>query len=304
MGRPAVYVDRPDREELAHQRLRRAAQLAGFFDLQFQFEPVAAGLAYESTLKQPQLAFIADLGGGTSDFTVMRLGAGNRGDRRADILASGGVQVAGDSFNARVMTQRLARHLGDGTSFRSMEGRDQRFPKQLVYQLGRWHEVAFLRGPRTREQLRRIKFTSNAPEKIAALEEFVEGNYSFFLFQEIEAAKGRLSESEEAVIRFDRHHIRIEEPIKRREFEELIAPDQAEIRRCMQAVLARAGVRPSDVGALFMTGGSAQIPAIRRMFAEEFGEEKLRSQDFLTSVAYGLGVVARDMEVGSLGSRY
>jgi hypothetical chaperone protein len=299
MGRPAIYVDRPEREALAHERLRRAAQLAGFFDLQFQFEPVAAGLAYEATLDRPELAFIADLGGGTSDFTVMRLGAGTRGDRREDILASGGVQVAGDSFNARVMTRKLARHFGDGTTFRSMEGQNMPFPKQLVHQLGRWHEVSFLRGPRARDQIRRIKWTSSDPLRIAALEEFVEGNYSFFLFQEIERAKSELSERDETAIRFDRDDIHIEEPITRAEFEDLIAPDQREIRRCMHEVLARSGARPADIGALFMTGGSAQIPAIRRMFAEEFGEEKLRSQDFLTSVAYGLGVVAREMTVAS-----
>lgn len=297
MGRPAIYVDRPEREALAHERLRRAAQLAGFFDIQFQFEPVAAGLAYEATLERPELAFIADLGGGTSDFTVMRLGAGTRGDRREDILASGGVQVAGDSFNSRVMTQKLAKHFGDGTTFRSMEGREMRFPKHLVHQLGRWHEVSFLRGPRTRDQLERIKWTSSDPKRIEALEEFVEGNYAFFLFQEIEEAKSRLSASEEAVIRFDKYDIHIEEPMTRAEFEGLIAPDQAQIERCMRAVLERSGCRPSDIGALFMTGGSAQIPAIRSMFAREFGEEKLRSQDYLTSVAYGLGVVARDMVI-------
>jgi hypothetical chaperone protein len=303
MGRPAIYVDRPEREALAHERLRRAAHLAGFFDIQFQFEPVAAGLAYEASLKRPELAFIADLGGGTSDFTVMRLGAGSRGDRRQDILASGGVQVAGDSFNARVMTRKLARHFGDGTTFKSMEGREMPFPKQLTYQLGRWHEVSFLRGPRTREQLRRIKWQSSDPSKIDALEEFVEGNYAFFLFQEIERAKSRLSEAEASSIRFEKHDLHIEEPITRAEFEELIAPDQAEIRSCMRAVLQRSGASPRDVGAVFLTGGSAQIPAMRRMFADEFGEQKLRSQDYITSVAYGLGVVARDMEVGSLAER-
>lgn len=299
MGRPAVYVDRPEREALAHERLRKAAQLAGFFDLQFQFEPVAAGLAYEATLEKPELAFIADLGGGTSDFTVMRLGARSRSDRREDILASGGVQVAGDSFNARVMTQKLAKHFGDGTTYKQMEGRELPFPKQLVAQLGRWHEVLYLRGPKTREQLRQIKWTSSDPRRVEALEEFVEGNYAFFLFQEIERAKSRLSDADATEIRFAKHAIRIEEPIRRAEFERLIEPDQAEIRDCMRAVLKRSGATPKDIGAVFMTGGSAQIPAMRRMFAEEFGAEKLRSQDFLTSVAFGLGVVARDMKVGA-----
>lgn len=177
------------------------------------------------------------------------------------------------------------------------------FPKQLTYQLGCWHEVSFLRGPRTREQLRRIKWQSSDPAKIDALEEFVEGNYAFFLFQEIERAKSRLSEAEASSIRFEKHDLRIEEPITRAEFEELIGPDQAEIQTCMRAVLQRSGASPDDIGAVFLTGGSAQIPAIRRMFADEFGEEKLRSQDYITSVAYGLGVVARDMEVSPLAER-
>jgi hypothetical chaperone protein len=298
IGRPAVFVERPEREAIAQDRLRKAAQLAGFFDVEFQYEPIAAGLAYESSLAKPELALIADLGGGTSDFTVMRLGAGSDGDRRADILATRGVQIAGDSFNARIMAHRLAKYFGAGTTYRTMEGRQMPFPKMLLAQLSRWHQVTFLRSPKTRELLGHIRWTSNAPRVVKAFETLLDGNYAFFLFQEIEQAKSLLSDRDEAVIRFQRDEIDVNERLTRVEFEHLIAPDQAQVRRCMESVLSAAGVTARDIDAVFLTGGSAQIPVIRKMFADTFGAEKLKAQDYLTSVAFGLGVSALRSQPG------
>ncbi|HUI27738.1 MAG TPA: Hsp70 family protein [Candidatus Kryptonia bacterium] len=292
IGRPAIFVERPEKEALAQERLRKAAQLAGFFELRFQYEPIAAGLTYESSLTKPELALIADLGGGTSDFTVMRLGSGAAGDRRDDILATRGVQIAGDAFSACIMARKLAKYFGAGSTYRSMEGRPLPFPSMLLAQLSRWHQVTFLRSPKTREQLGRIRWTTNNRRAVDAFETLISGNYAFFLFQEIEKAKSLLSQQDETVIRFRREAVDIDEPITRPEFERLIAADQAQVRRCMESVLAAAGIRASDIDAVFLTGGTAQIPAIRRMFAEQFGESKLKSQDYLTSVAVGLGLSA------------
>ncbi len=302
IGRPAIFVDQAERERLAQDRLRKAAQLAGFFDVEFQYEPIAAGLAYESSLRAPEMALIADLGGGTSDFTVMRLGAGTSGDRRADILATRGVQVGGDTFDARIMTRRLARYFGAGSTYRSMEGQDLPFPKHLLSTLSRWHQIPFLRTPETREFLRRVQRTSRNPRAVAAFRTLIEGNYAFFIFQEIERAKTQLSEEHEATIRFMRDEIEIEETLTRADFEQLIAGDRAEIGRCMHVVLSAAGVRPPDIGSVFLTGGSAQIPFIRAMFAEEFGADKLVAQDYLTTVAFGLGLSAARSEHGQLPS--
>lgn len=293
IGRPAVFVDRPEKEGLAQSRLRRAAHLAGFFEIDFQYEPIAAGLAYEMSLEQPEIALIADFGGGTSDFTVMRLGAGSRGDRRQDILATGGVQIAGDSFSAAIMQNKLLKYFGAGSTYRSMEGNDLPFPSQLLANLSRWHYVAFLRSRETREQLRRLHDTCSQPEAVTALEDLIEGNSAFFLFQAIEKAKSELSEQEATVVRFDRDDILIEEPITREEFESFTARDRQRIGSCMHAVLNKAGVDRANVQAVFMTGGTAQIPAIRQMFEHEFGPEKLKSRDYLTSVAVGLGVTAQ-----------
>lgn len=290
VGRPAVFVERPEKEELARARMLGGARRAGFLDVRFEYEPIAAGLAYEASLARPEVALIADLGGGTSDFTVMRLGTGGGGDRRGDILATGGVQVGGDSLDARIMAGKLARYFGAGTTYRSMEGRDLPFPSHVLTQLGRWHQTAFLRGRKTRDLLDRLRWQGSDPGAVDRLETLVDGNLAFFLFQEIERAKTRLSSADEAPITFHRAGIDIDELLTRAEFEHLIARDVAEIEACLAAVLARAQIDERDVASVFLTGGTAQIPALRGLFARRFGEDRLRAQDYLTTVACGLAL--------------
>jgi hypothetical chaperone protein len=292
IGRPAIFADRPEKEHMARERLRRAAQLAGFFHIDFQYEPIAAGFAYETSLDHPELALIADFGGGTSDFTVMRLGSGTAGDRRRDILASAGVQIGGDVFDGRIMVQRLGSYFGAGTTFRSMERQRMPFPKHLIARLGVWHQIPFLRSPKTMEVLARMRSSSSDPTRIDAFTTLLDGNYTFFLYREIEQAKSRLSADPEAAIRFQRERISIHERLRREELEQAIRADYTAIQRCMHDVLRNANVSPAQVRSVFLTGGSAQIPVIRRMFADEFGEQALKSHDYLTSVALGLGLTA------------
>jgi hypothetical chaperone protein len=292
IGRPAIFADLPDKERIARERLRRAAQLAGFFDVDFQYEPIAAGFAYESRLTRPELALIADFGGGTSDFTVMRLGKQGATDRRADILASAGVQIGGDVFDGRIMVQRLGKYFGAGTTFRSMERQRMPFPKSLIARLGVWHQIPFLRSAKTAEVLARMRSTSSDPARIDAFTSLLDGNYTFFLYREIERAKGTLSAQDAATIRFLREQIAIDEIIHREGFEHAIASDIGAIQRCMDSVLQAAGVRPSDIRSVFLTGGSAQIPVVHRIFTEQFGAHALKSHDYLTTVAFGLGLTA------------
>lgn len=292
VGRPAIFVARPEKEQRAHERLRKAAALAGFERVAFQYEPIAAGLAYEATLERPELVLVADLGGGTSDFTVMLLGPGRTGDRRDDILATGGVQVGGDTFDACIMARKLVRHFGEGTTYRSMEGRDLPFPSHLLARLGHWHQVPFLRSRKTRDLLNRLEAAGSDPAAVRRLRSLVEGNYAFFLFQEIERAKARLSTDAEATIRFRMDDIDVDERVTRAEFEAMIGPDVARVDRCMRGVLASAGIQVRDVDAVFLTGGSAQIPMVRALLADAFGAERIRTADFLTTVACGLGLTA------------
>lgn len=291
VGRPAVFIDRPDREELARSRIRGAAARAGFEAIEFAYEPIAAGLAYEASLEGSQLVLIADLGGGTSDFTLMRLGGTRGGDRAADILATGGVQIGGDSFDAAVMTRQLARHFGSTSTYRSMEGRELPFPAHVTALLGRWHQVPFLRGRKMRDLLGRIRFASSDPDALDRLEALVEGNLAFFLFEAIEGAKARLSRGEATVLDFDRGGIVISERLSRGGLDRMTAEDRARVTACLDDVLDRARVRANDVEAVFLTGGSAQMPALRELFVGRFGAERLRARDYLTTVAMGLALV-------------
>ena len=292
VGRPAVFVERPEKEQLAQKRLRRAAERAGFARVEFQYEPIAAGLAYEASLDRPEVALIADLGGGTSDFTVMRLGTGSGGSRRDDILATGGVQIGGDTFDARIMARKLAPFFGAGTTYRTMEGRDLPFPSHLLARLGHWHQVPFLRARKTRDLLARLRATSNEPEVVGRFQALADGNAAFFLFEEIERAKSRLSREDEARIAFHLDAIDIEVGVTRAEFEAMIAADLAKVAGCMHRVLTRAGLGAGEVDAVFVTGGSAQVPAVRALFVDAFGASRLRAQDYLTTVACGLGLTA------------
>ena len=301
VGRPAVYATRPAREALARDRVQRAAALAGLPRIAFQYEPIAAGLAYEASLDHPEVALIVDLGGGTSDFTVMRLGSGRRGDRRADILATGGVQIGGDTFDARIMARKLTPHFGAGTTYQSMEGRALPFPAHVLERLGHWHEIPFLRSARTRELLRRIRANGGDPGAVDRLQELLDGNYAFFLFEEIERAKSRLSQESEAKVRFSMGRIHIAETLARAEFEGMIAADLDRVWQVMLSVLTAAACTPASIDAVFVTGGSAQIPAVRERLRTTFGSERLRAQDYLTSVAVGLGLDAGAVEVAAAG---
>jgi len=290
VGRPAVFIDRPEREELARTRIRRAAARAGFDTVTFAYEPIAAGLAYEATLDQSQLVLIADLGGGTSDFTLMRLGGARGGDRAADILATGGVQIGGDSFDATIMTRRLAHHFGSTSTYRSMEGRELPFPAHVTALLGRWHQVPFLRGRKMRDLLGRVRFASSDPEAIDRLEGLVEGNLAFFLFDAIEGAKARLSSVPTTTLAFDRGGIALEERLSRGALDALTSDDRTRVAACLDRVLGDAGVEAGQVEAVFLTGGSAQMPALRELFVARFGDDRLRARDYLTTVASGLAL--------------
>jgi hypothetical chaperone protein len=287
VGRPAIFAERPEREALARQRVARAAARAGFPQVTFEYEPIAAGRAYAATLTRPELALIADLGGGTSDFTVMRLRPAGEG---ADILATGGVQIGGDTFDAAIMTRRLARHFGAGSTYRSIHDAELPFPAHLTAQLGRWHQVTFLRGRRTRDLLERIRASTDDPDAIDRLEALIEGNHAFALFEAIEHAKSALSAAAETRIHFRGGGIVIDEVLTRADFEALIAPDVARVAGCLESVLARAALVPSAIDAVFLTGGSAQVPAMRDLFARAFGEDRLRARAYLTTVASGLAL--------------
>jgi hypothetical chaperone protein len=294
LGRPVLFSEDPEKDALAQTRLEAAARKAGFTQIWFQFEPVAAALTYEDSLPagQEKLVFIGDFGGGTSDFTVIRVKGGDfaRANRRSDVLSLGGVYTAGDKFDSQIMWDKIAKYFGRGVKYRGM-GKDDLFdiPHSIIYTLCQWHRIPLLRARKTREQIRLIKNSATDRTAIENLEHLISDNYGFFLFQSIEKAKCELSHAELTDIRFNERDLAISEPITRSEFDAINAENFSKIAGCIDDVIARSGVTHRDIDTVFLTGGTSRIPFIRELFASRFGTGKLEDRDAFTSVVHGLG---------------
>jgi hypothetical chaperone protein len=292
LGRPVRFAgaDAEADNAMAQTRLEAAAKRSGFETVAFQLEPIAAAFHYERTLSAPELALVADFGGGTTDFCLMRLGGDDRGrDRQQDIIATGGVGVAGDDLDAAIIEHVVSPQLGKGTRYREM-GREKAVPSSYYYKLSRWHHLSFLRGKRVRAELERLLRASLEPEKIEAFIHVLENNQGFHLHKAVERLKIALSSTDTATFRFEDDPVEIEASVRRSDFERWIAPCVASITTALDDTLAQAGLSPDAVDRVFMTGGTAFVPSVRRQFEQRFGARKLSGGDELMSIASGLAV--------------
>jgi hypothetical chaperone protein len=296
VGRPVRFVNAtgPEDEALALSRLGASLRNAGFREIVFEYEPVGAAWHYERGLERDELILIADFGGGTSDFSLLRVGPGVRsaGDRARALLGNDGVALAGDAFDGRLVRHLVAPLLGRGAEFRSIFDRVLPIPSWIYAHLERWHHLSFLRSPKTLQLLLDLRREALEPEKLAALLHLVERDLGFLLFRAVERTKRELSEQDAARFRFEHEDLCIDRPVTRAEFEAWIAPELASIAGCVDGLLRRARVPAAAVDRVFLTGGSSLVPSVRRLFEERFGAEKLRSGGELTSVASGLALRA------------
>jgi hypothetical chaperone protein len=289
LGRPARFSVDPKADAFAEQRLRKAAELAGFRKVSFVIEPIAAALAYEASLTRDEQVLVVDFGAGTTDFTLMRLGPSHRskGDRRADVVASSGVYVGGDRFDAAIMKHKLLKYFGQGTTY-LVGFKKMPIPTYVLGRLSSWNEMSLIREKSTRELIDMMLKSSDNKRAIEALHDLVMYNLGYRLYRAIEQAKIELSTLAKTVVRFDDERIQIEEKITRAEFEAFCAPLIEELEECTDGLLARVP-KPLKIDSVFLTGGSSQIPAVRALFAKKFGADRIRTADAFTSVVEGLG---------------
>jgi hypothetical chaperone protein len=294
LGRPARFSEDANIDSIAEQRLFIAAQKAGFEDIRFQLEPIAAALHYESSLTAEKLVLVADIGGGTSDFTIMKLSPERLVslDRKNDILSSNGVYIGGDSFDADIMWNKLIVHFGRDSQFKSYD-KMLPFPIHILSKLCKWQDIGFMKNKETRLTLQKFHHNSNDPTAIARLQALINEDLGYSLFCEIEKAKIALSDREEALIDFHQSVIDISEMINRSEFEGFIQKKLDQIGLAVDESLRLAGIGPGMIDSVFMTGGSSLIPSIRRTLSTRFGEDKIASADSFTSVVSGLALSAR-----------
>jgi len=297
-GRPVHFASAESQEDddFAVARLRQAFLLAGFERVEFEMEPVAAAYAYESTLDHDELILIGDFGGGTSDFSLLRVGpeVRRRGRTAQDLLGTSGVGLAGDAFDARIIHKLVSPALGSDSEARSLSQLLPAVPAWIYAKLEHWHHLSFLRTSNVREILRSAHRRALEPEKIAALIAIIDENLGYQLHQAVQRVKFELSRSEAAEFRFDEGSLELRIPVTRAQFESWIERELQAIEQCIDGLLRTAGVDPRAVDRVFLTGGSSFVPAVRRIFAARFGERRIRSGNEFTSVAHGLALCAAE----------
>lgn len=293
MGRPAVFHEDPARDALAQGRLEQAARLAGFEEIVFQLEPIAAARAFERTLREDVLCLVGDLGGGTSDFTVIRLGPGRPAlrDRAQDVMGSAGVYVGGTDVDARIIQRWVLPWFGFGCNYRPMQ-RAVPLPGWLHMAASRWHRLwGEASEPRALRFLEQAIRTSDDAEGLSRFREFLFWNHGFALFQAVERAKIALSDEDETALDFRSGSLCLQAPMRRSELEAAISDELGRLEGCMDGLLARLDLAHADVGVVFLTGGTSRIPAVQALFERRFPGRVL-ARDAFTSVGLGLGVEA------------
>lgn len=297
VGRPVRYwgAESPDDETRALQRMRDALALAGFDEVEFEYEPSAAASRYGSTLDHQELVLIADFGGGTSDFSLIRVGPDTAPGDASAILATGGIGVGGDSFDSRVIDATIAPLLGKGTTYRDEMGAETLIPAWIFNRLRRWHHLSFLKNRKTLALLERVQIGSSSPTKIDNLIHLIEYDLGLPLHRSVETTKVALSGEDETHLRFINSPIALVSHITRDDFEGWIEDEVASIERVIGEVLERGNIAADDVDRVFMTGGSSFVPLLRHRLGQRFGAEKMVGGNELTSVAWGLAARAREI---------
>lgn len=295
LGRPVRFAQDPEHDRLAQARLLQAALRAGYETVYFQYEPIAAAYSYEMSLNRPQTALIFDFGGGTLDITVMRLGD----PKQRAVLATGGIPIAGDLFDQKLVRAKLPKHFGEGSLY-GPRHQAKETPRWVYDGFSSWQKMLELQTAENRQLLQEIAQTSRRRYQIEALLSLVSGNYGLRMFEVVEQAKRQLSEKRGAEIRLEGPGFHVLDFVTRTEFEQIIGLEIRTIETHLLETVQAAGLTPDAIDAVIRTGGSAQIPAFYEMLCRHFGAGKVHSVDTFSSVAAGLGIVAHEVAQGNL----
>jgi hypothetical chaperone protein len=292
VGRPVFFVDDdPRADQLAQAQLEAAARSVGLREIHFQYEPIAAAFDYESHLTQEGLVLVADIGGGTSDFSLVRVGPERmkRVERKDDVLAHHGVHVAGTDFDRRVELVTILRELG----YQTLDPEGREIPNRTYFDLATWHLINTVYAPKRVSELALMRHLFVEVRHHDRLMRVVERRLGHALAAHAEEAKIGVAAGGDTVIDLDE----VEDDL-RLAFDEaqLIKAGHDDTQRIVQAArdtVQRAGVAPRDIGAVYFTGGSTGLAFLSGALSAAFPDAKPVFGDRLASVATGLGIHAR-----------
>ncbi|MDG9782345.1 Hsp70 family protein [Metapseudomonas otitidis] len=292
LGRPVFFVDDdPEADREAQDTLVAVAHKLGFKDVSFQYEPIAAAFDYEREIQREELVLIVDIGGGTSDFSLVRLSPERRdvADRQGDILATGGVHIGGTDFDKQLSLAGVMPLFGYGSRMKS----DALMPTSVHLNLATWHTINAVYAQKSQLALKNMRYDIVDTTGIDRLFRLIEQRAGHWLAMQVEDSKIELTEALERPIDLGRVEPGLVAPLDRTGFEEAVGPLLERIRASVTAMLAQAGVALEQVDTLFFTGGSSGIPALRRCVADLLPNARHVEGNAFGSIGSGLAIEAR-----------
>jgi len=291
-GRPVRFVDDDDRADARAQAvLEGIAKRVGFRDVAFVYEPIAAAHHYEQTVQGEELVLIADIGGGTSDFSIVRVGPQHRGraDRSQDVLATSGVRVGGTDFDTALNLASLMPLLGLGTQ---LVEKDLPMPNALYHELATWATINFAYTYKNEREIAELVTLAAEPEKVERLLKVVQQRLGHRVAFAVEDAKIALSAEDRVAMPLAFIEAGLAATATRPEFDQAIAVRVERLYRSASDCIAAAGLKPAALETIFLTGGSSRVPAVRAAIARAAPTARLAGGSDLLSVALGLTQMA------------
>ncbi|ESX93068.1 Hsp70 family protein [Mesorhizobium sp. LNJC405B00] len=293
LGRPVQFVDDDvEADAKAQSELEKAARAQGFKHIAFQFEPIAAALDYEQDVKREELALIVDMGGGTSDFSIVRVSpqrARSR-DRKDDILANRGIHIGGTDFDRLLSIAHVMPKLGYLTS--TKDGK-RNLPASYFIDLATWQRINLVYTAKAMTHLRQIRFEAVRADLVDRFIHIVEHRYGHALAGLVERAKIALTDQASADVTVALPGAGFAAEITRDGLEETIAAEIERVSATVRQTIADAGVKTSDITAVFLTGGSTAIPLARREILSLVPQAAVIEGDMFGSVGLGLALDAQ-----------
>jgi hypothetical chaperone protein len=282
LGRPVKFSESPERDHKAQETLRQAAHEAGFKEVDFELEPIAAALYYEQSISQPQNVVIFDFGGGTLDIAVMRLGDA----KSRKVYASGGVDIAGSDFDRTIIEKRMLQHFGYGKVTHHPE------IMQMIHAIPDWMALPEMGTPINKNILDKAIQAKVAPVRLKALEHLIYNDLAFTFYNRVEAGKIALSSDGATVISLEDKDIALWELYTRSQFESDIQHYLVDVEKVLLDTIAKSGLEIEKIDAVVKTGGSSNIPLFTGMLGRIFGAEKVKESNAFSSVVAGLAIKA------------
>lgn len=288
-GRPVHFAGASPNPALATERYNEALSRFGFPEMHFVYEPVAAAFYFAQHLKSDATVLVADFGGGTTDYSIIRF-EWSAGKLSATPIGHSGVGIAGDHFDYRMIDQIVAPQIGKGSYFKSFD-KTLEVPASWYANFGRWNQLSIFKTSKEFTALKKLVRDSLEPEKLETFVDLVDHDEGYPLYQAVSATKIALSSADEAEFNFAPLGRGGQKTILRSDFESWIASDLARIEGALDEVLQKTRTAPEQIDKVFLTGGTSFVPAVRRIFTERFDRDRIESGGELLSIAHGLALI-------------